>query len=368
MFLRKWLLAVVAVLSTAAWCAAPHARNVIIVTADGLRWQEVFRGIDPLLMNEKTAGMADAGALRKRLWRETPEARRAALMPFFWSTLVRKGVVLGNPDRNSSIKVTNAYRVSYPGYSEILTGRAQDDTIRGNAAIQNPSETVLEFLRSRLGLAQSQVALFGSWDMFPFIGESRPGTVFINAGRDSLGERATTPRLRELDDLQFRVLMADQSMRHDYITFEMGLEYLRATHPRVLHIALGETDDWAHERHYDRVLDMISEFDRYLRELWDFLENSPEYRGNTVLVLTCDHGRGSTLEDWDSHGEKVPEAARIWAAFFGPGVPAMGEAANKPAASQRDIAPTVLELLGIHYTEYKGATGRPIRFVLPSGE
>lgn len=263
MFLRKGLLAAVAVVATAAWGAAPQAKNVIIVTADGLRWQEVFRGIDPLLMNEKTAGMAEAGALRKRLWRETPEARRAALMPFFWSTLVPKGVLLGNPDKNSSIKVTNAYRVSYPGYSE---------------------------------------------------------------------------------------------------------KYLKAAHPRVLHIAVGETDDWAHERHYDHVLDMISEFDHYLRELWEFMESSPEYRGNTVLVLTCDHGRGSTLEDWDSHGEKVPEAARIWAAFFGPGVPGTGEAANTPAAFQRDIAPTVLELLRIDYTEYKGVKGKPIGFVHPDGK
>jgi hypothetical protein len=56
----------------------------------------------------------------------------------------------------------------------------------------------------------------------------------------------------------------------------------------------------------------------------------------------------------------VPEASRIWLAFFGPGVPAMGEAANTPDAYQRDIAPTVLDLLGIDYTEYKGAKGKPL--------
>ncbi len=348
-------------ITAAACCPAPPAvKNVIILTADGLRWQEVFRGIDPLLMNEKGAGMAEAGELRKRLWRESAEARRTALMPFFWSTLVPKGVLLGNLDKHSSVKVTNSYRVSYPGYSEILTGRAQDAAIRGNDAVQNPTETVLEFMRRKLGLAQGQVALFGSWGMFSWIGESHPGTILINAGYQELGAIATTPRLRELSALQFRVLLPANGVRHDYVTFEMALEYLKVAHPRVMHIALGETDDWAHDRRYDRVLEMITETDSYLRELWSFIESDPEYRGSTLLVMTADHGRGGTLDDWHSHGKDVAGADQIWLAFAGPGVAAIGEAQDAPPAFQRDIAPTVLEMLGIDYKEYSGVLGKPI--------
>ncbi len=342
--------------------AAAETRNVILVTADGLRWQDLFRGIDPLLMNEKDAGMEDSSALRKQLWREAPRDRRAALMPFLWGTLASKGVLLGNLDVKSSVRVTNSYLVSYPGYSEILTGRAQDDAIRGNDPVQNPAETVLEFLRRKLALEQPQVALFGSWDRFVQIGESRPGAIVINAGRNSLAERAATPRLRELDDLQSRMLMPDESMRHDYITFQMAFEYLKTAHPRVMHIALGETDDWAHAHNYDRVLRMIQEFDTCLRQLCEYLESDPEYRGRTLLVLASDHGRGSTLQDWDSHGSKVPAAVQIWAGFFGPGVPATGEASGVPDAFQRDIAPTILDQLGIDYSEYKGVKGKPIRF------
>src|SRR5690242_11345154 len=71
---------------------------VILVTADGLRWQEIFNGIDQRLMNEKTAGMTGAGpaALRERLWKSTAEARREALLPFFWKGLAPRGIVLGN--------------------------------------------------------------------------------------------------------------------------------------------------------------------------------------------------------------------------------------------------------------------------------
>ena len=342
--------------------APPETRNVIIVTADGLRRQEIFGGIDPVLMNQKEAGMADAAALRKQLWRETPQQRRALLMPFFWSTPATKGVLLGNLAKKSSVKVTNAYRVSYPGYSEILTGRAQDEAIRGNDAVQNPTRTVLEFLRAKLNLSREQVALFGSWSMFSFIGESRPGTILINAGKSELNIPILTPRLRMLNDLQFRMLMGDDSMRHDYVTFEMAFEYLKTAKPRVMHIAVGETDDWAHEKNYPRVLDMISQTDGYLRRLWNFLESSPDYRGSTLLVLTADHGRGATINDWNSHGSDVVGADQIWACFIGPGIPATGEASDTAEVHQRDFAPTILEQLGIDYTEYAGVKGKPIAF------
>ena len=40
--------------------------------------------------------MKDRGDLRRRLWADTPEERRAKLMPFLWSVLARQGVLLGN--------------------------------------------------------------------------------------------------------------------------------------------------------------------------------------------------------------------------------------------------------------------------------
>src|SRR5437867_4286974 len=250
--MRKFaLLALLGALLTPA--QTPKTQNLILITADGLRWQEVFTGIDPLLMREKEAGMKDAEALRQKLWAETPAERREKLMPFLWKTLVPRGVILGNLDKGSTVMVSNAYRVSYPGYSEILTCRAQDDKIRNNDPIRNPHETVLEFARRKWNLGRSRVALFASWDTLRFIGESREGTVFLNAGYH---EARGTPRLEELSRVQFEALSAWDEVRHDYITFEMALEYLKRFKPRVLYVSLGETDDWAHAKRYDRVLEM----------------------------------------------------------------------------------------------------------------
>jgi hypothetical protein len=323
-------------------CAGAETKNVVLVTADGLRWQEAFTGIDPLLMNEKSAGMEGKTALRDRLWRDSAEERRELLMPFFWGKLAQGATVLDN------VRVTNGYRVSYPGYSEILTGRAQDDVIRGNDQKQNPTETVLEYIRRKLGLPRGQVAVFGSWETFRWIVEKTPGSVVLNAGYMD-GDQ--TPRIRELSRMQRDILSPWDSVRHDYFTFEMAMDYLTAVKPRILYIAFGETDDWAHNRRYDRVLESIQYFDRSLERLWNKLETMPEYRGKTALVITGDHGRGSKLEDWSSHGTKVEGAERIWTVVAGPDRDKAGR-----IETQSEVAPAILRMLKLDPQDYLGGS------------
>ena len=321
-----------------------RTRNVILVTADGLRWQDLFHGIDPLLANEKSVsmapGIAAADARRKRA------ATRELLAPFFWSTIANNGVVLGY------VKVTNAFRVSYPGYSEILTGRASDSIITGNIDVQQPNETVLESLRRRLNLPKDRVGLFASWDHFHYIGEHTPKSITINAGYEDSPYSPALSRLQHLAETPW------DEARHDAFTFDMALEYLKAAKPRLLMISLDETDDWAHNHRYDMVLDSIHNFDGFLKTLWTAIQNMPEYRVSTTLIVTTDHGRGSKLGDWSDHGRKVEGADKIWMAILGPDTPAAGE--SQARAEQRDIAPTIVKLMGIDPAEYKGATGKPI--------
>src|SRR3954447_27027852 len=115
---RDFLLTSATALAVSGAVAAQRkTKHIVLFTSDGVRWQDLFTGIDPLLMNEKAAGMGDGAAdLRTRLWKPSPEERRTTLMPFFWNTLVPRGVLLGNLTRGSSMQVSNRYRVSYPGY------------------------------------------------------------------------------------------------------------------------------------------------------------------------------------------------------------------------------------------------------------
>ena len=103
--------------------AAPRqSRAVILVTLDGLRWQEIFNGIDARLMNEKTAGMTEqsAPALRDQLSRETPKARREALLPFFWKELAPQGIVLGNVAETAPCVLPTPQRDIAPTMLELL--------------------------------------------------------------------------------------------------------------------------------------------------------------------------------------------------------------------------------------------------------
>src|SRR5262245_6615164 len=100
-----------------------RTKNVVLVTLDGLRWQELFGGADSTLVGERRY-VRDTTALRTEFWRVTAAERRTVLMPFFWSTIARQGQLYGNRARASRVDVTNTKRFSYPGYNEILTGFA----------------------------------------------------------------------------------------------------------------------------------------------------------------------------------------------------------------------------------------------------
>ena len=92
--------------------SAAQARNVILVTLDGVRPQEIFGGLD-LDVLRSTIGrgtkVEDTRAY-ERYWAATPEARRERLMPFFWGTLMTEhGSIAGNRARGSIVRVTCRY-------------------------------------------------------------------------------------------------------------------------------------------------------------------------------------------------------------------------------------------------------------------
>jgi len=177
--------------------AAPGSRteNVVLITTDGLRWQEVFGGAEESLMTKEAGGVSDAAELRRAFWRDTPAARREALLPFLTTVLARQGQLYGNATRGSVARVTNGHNFSYPGYNELLSGRA-DPRIDSNDKKANPNVTVLEWLNGRPPY-RGKVAALCSWDVFPWIINRERSGVLVNAGFEPVtsGDR---PRLAML--------------------------------------------------------------------------------------------------------------------------------------------------------------------------
>ena len=129
-----------------------QTENLILITLDGRRIEEMFSGIDlkVLRLVNKRVQLGE-NPLYRKFWAPTPQQRRVELMPFFWGTWMKEyGSIFGNRSRNSNVLISNKHRFSYPGYSEILTGEAHDDVIDSNENRQNPFPTVLDFLRDRL--------------------------------------------------------------------------------------------------------------------------------------------------------------------------------------------------------------------------
>jgi hypothetical protein len=338
--------------------------NVILITLDGARTQEVFGGLDLEVLKSKTKkGSVEETPLYKKYYAETPEERREKLMPFFWGTLMKRhGSIAGNRDMGSTAMTTNKMWFSYPGYSEILTGQAHDDVINSNDKKRNPYPSVLEFLKRKLKLDAKQVAAFASWDVMDFIVEHEAGSVTCNAGYEPYDH--PDPEIKLLSRLQSQAPTPWDSVRHDYYTFRFAMAHLKSYQPRVLYISLGETDDWAHDGRYDKTLDALERADGYLRELWYYLQSNNRYRGKTSIIITVDHGRGATPQDWTDHGEKVPEAQYIWMAFISPDSTLRGEWKDRETIYQNQIAATLCGLLNQDYAENNPSAGKPIEIKL----
>jgi arylsulfatase A-like enzyme len=100
--------------------------------------------------------------------------------------------------------------------------------------------------------------------------------------------------------------------------------------------------------------------DSFLSELWTMLESMDFYRGNTTLIMTTDHGRGQTPEDWVEHEEGIAGSEKIWAAFIGPDTPDVGIASQTPTVHQADIASTVLAFFGLAAEQFDPQAGPEI--------
>lgn len=189
-------------------------RNVILITLDGVRTQELFAGLDAEVFRSTNKEFQNSAAY-KRFAAATPRERREKLMPFFWKEWMRShGSIAGNRELNSTVQTTNKLFFSYPGYSEILTGQAHDDILNSNGFGQNPFPSVLDFLQRKLKLGKNEVASFSSWDAFNRIVTNKPDSFIVNAGYEEYDPGV--PEIAALSAMQAQTLSPWPSVRHDY--------------------------------------------------------------------------------------------------------------------------------------------------------
>ncbi len=119
-------------------------------------------------------------------------------------------------------------------------------------------------------------------------------------------------------------------------------------------ISLDETDQHAHGGRYDEYLKSANKTDKMISNLWDWIQSQGDYKDQTTLIITTDHGRGNgSRNSWKNHGRLSFGSGEIWCAVMGPDTPYLGEMKNEEQYYQKQIAKTAAAFLGIDYYNVK---------------
>ena len=313
--------------------------NVVLITLDGFRWQELFEGTDSVLSNT--------------YWHSDVGIRRKNLMPFFWNTIADDGQILGNRNFGNRVDCDNPHWFSYPGYNEMLTGFV-DRKVNSNDKIVNRNVTVFEFIANQPGY-ENKVAAFGTWGVFPYIFREDSSKIAINAGND-IAEGEITEREKLLNELQ-ELLPNPVTERHDVFTSYFAMEYMKREHPKAVFIGLDETDSYAHGGMYEQYLHAAHRADEIIKRIWNFIQSDPYYKNNTTLIITTDHGRGRWYRhdkmNWRSHGRLAFGSGEVWVAALGPNIDPKGEGQVKGKYSLSQIASTITGSINMKYSNRK---------------
>ncbi|GFS26182.1 phosphoglycerate mutase [Elysia marginata] len=307
---------------------------MVLVLVDGLRWQEVFKGADPLLIKEKV------------FWGDSETERRKKLMPFFWNTISKEGQLYGNRESDNKVNVKNEYWFSYPGRSEALCGY-YDPKLNSNGYTNNPNQNVLEFINRQEGY-NGKVVTFASWDALGRILNRDRNGMLVNLPGEDVLESKISEAQRLTNELQHLIPDYFHESRPDELTFIMAKAYIHQNHPKVIYLDFGDTDNYGHSGDYRKYLTSANRIDKMISSLWDALQKDSFYRDKTALLVYTDHGRGIRGR-WTSHSRKTPHSDETWLAALGPGIPALGEVKTEGQIYQNQIAQTVANILGMTF-------------------
>jgi arylsulfatase A-like enzyme len=298
----------------------PH--NVVLVTIDGVRWQEMVHWTVDVTPN------LDA--------------------------MARSGVMLGQP--GAPVSASGPNFVSQPGYREIMTGRPSV------GCSTNICPTIDEpTLLDELHLGPDEAFVVASWETIAKVAARDTRVAAISAGRHAGNGRdklRVSAKASAIIDEAATVCAypGHFDYRPDRYTAPLALEVLAQKHPRFLHVALGDTDEYAHRNDFTRYTNALEAADAFVGELRAALARMGDYGAATTIIVTTDHGRADRFVD---HGRLWPESQRTWLIAAGAGIAQRGAIAAAKPHRLADIAPTLRVLYGLP-ADHSPIAGSPI--------
>jgi arylsulfatase A-like enzyme len=280
-----------------AGCTSPGTKkdvlqteNVIIVVIDGPRYSEY--------------------------WGNTP-----GLIPHMSGKLKNGGGFINN-------FYNDAYTYTNSGHTAITTGVNQRIDNYGNEYPSNPS-------------------IFQHW----LKSTGKPATsAWIITSKDKLHILANTldPEWHDqfLPSTNSGVNGPGTGYRADSLTLEKTKEILSTYAPNLVLINFMEPDGFAHAGNWEYYLRGIARSDKYVKELWDYLQSNPTYKDKTTLLITNDHGRhlDGIGDGWKEHGDNCAGCEKISLLALGPDFKTGNVIETRYTLI--DIAPTIAKILG----------------------
>ncbi len=303
---------------------SPDAARVVLVTVDGVRWEDVFAGVAANSLAEPTGG--------------------EMMMPHLHRLVRDRGIALGGPGCEHDVRASGPSFVSLPGYLEIFTGKPTTCTHNGCPGVDVP--TVIDEARA-IASSESDVAVFASWGRYALAVARDRKAIVVSAG-------ASTNSLGPKDDAKLRAYAeagarsagypGHGDYRPDVHTAQIALRYLETKRPHLLVVGLGDADEYAHRGDHAGYRRALRRTDEFIADLDRTLERMGEDGRETAVLVTTDHGRAHSFR---GHGASFPESQRVFVAAFGAGVARRGATCTSSPLRLAHVAGAVRTLLGL---------------------
>ena len=263
-------------------------------------------------------------------WGNTP-----GLIPFMSGSLKGRGTFFSDFQND-------AYTYTNSGHVAITTGVNQEIDNYGDELPADPS--ILQYWLKKTG---------------------KPATAaWLVMSKDKLHILANTQDSAWHDQFQpsFNVGVSGpgSGYRMDSLTMAEATRILSNHRPNLMFINLMEPDGYAHAGNWDNYLRGIARSDRYVKQLWDFLQKDKFYRKTTTLLITNDHGRHLDEVDggWKEHGDLCEGCRRISLLAVGPDFKRGHTITEKHTLV--DIPVTISPLLGVRLEKAQGQVIRDL--------
>lgn len=339
-----------------------QTENLVLILIDGYRWQELFQGANYALLTNPKYNPGDSLQRMKKYWSDDLKERRKKLTPFIWNYIAEHGQLYGNRAEGNKVNVKNPYWISYPGRAEVLSGFV-DKKVNSNGYGINTNPNVLEFINNQEGY-KGKVVTFACWGATGRCLNKPNSEMLINVPWENIKADHLTDAEVLANEMQHYVpKIWGHIERLDANVYALAKSYIIASHPKVIYIDFGDTDEYAHHGNYEGYLNDIHNIDAMIGKLWKMMQADPFYKGNTTFFIVPDHGRGLGSE-WTSHGSGTAHSDETWFMVMGPDTAPTGIMKENEQIYQTQFARTIARLLGFDYAPSNFKPGKEIESVI----